>query len=834
MPAHQALPRSATEPEAVITDVIGAIEPELPAAVIEAVVVETVQQRPRRRELAVALLADPDLLTSGSSEGPRQLGRLIEALQARGSRHLRLPRCAECGQAKPLRARRGIQRICYACWARGHRARNRCVICGNAAFAYRDRHGQPRCRRCPPDDGRDPMEELCDHIEAIGAELPRPVIADVINSTTRRRSSHRRLVWAIEDTPTLLTGDGAKGPAMALTLIENLVAAGARNIVMPPCPICGSAAKLTSILGGVRCCSRCDKNSRVLECSRCRRRRVIGGRTLDGKPLCERCWQTDPLNHQHCTSCGRLRLIVERSGDQRLCGTCYTPPTATCSICGARRPCRFADTDSPQCTTCYRRLQPREECSGCGEHRPVNYRNGGRPYCKRCGDVPQPCSRCGKTYPVKSRTPKGEPLCQTCYAKDPSSHRTCTECGVHERLHQGGRCIACAARHSLRQALSGDDGHMRPELEPVFNALLRARPNAILDWVNRSTGRRAIFAALATSTGPITHQSLDHLRPVQVARNIRAALVAGGALPSRDERLAELETWLTKTIARLPAPDEQRILRSYITWHHLRRLRKPGQPVRYHQAQWVRHETRSVVRLLEWLHTNGSSLAECTQHTIDQWLADGSYQRQCVRGFLIWTTERHHTRPLHVPARQRDLALDVIAQDQRWNLIKRLLHDDELNDVDRVAGLLILLFAQTPSRIVHLTAKHVDVRDGRVTLRLGQVPVELPPPIDDLVLRLTHRRQTHTATAPPEENPGWLFPGGYPGQPLSPERLKVRLKAIGIRPRPARNTTLIELASELPTPIISRLLGLHQKTADSWSREAGTADAEYAAEITHR
>jgi hypothetical protein len=60
------------------------------------------------------------------------------------------------------------------------------------------------------------------------------------------------------------------------------------------------------------------------------------------------------------------------------------------------------------------------------------------------------------------------------------------------------------------------------------------------------------------------------------------------------------------------------------------------------------------------------------------------------------------------------------------------------------------------------------------------------------------------------------------------------MRRIGIRPWPTRQTTLMELAAELPTPVISRLLGIHQKTADRWHREAGTSQAGYSAEITRR
>jgi transposase-like protein len=58
-----------------------------------------------------------------------------------------------------------------------------------------------------------------------------------------------------------------------------------------------------------------------------------------------------------------------------------------------------------------------------------------------------------------------------------------------------------------------------------------------------------------------------------------------------------------------------------------------------------------------------------------------------------------------------------------------------------------------------------------------------------------------------------------------------RLKAHGIRARPARNTALMDLANQLPTTVISRLLGLSIRTAARWSAEAGHLRAGYAAEL---
>lgn len=70
--------------------------------------------------------------------------------------------------------------------------------------------------------------------------------------------------------------------------------------------------------------------------------------------------------------------------------------------------------------------------------------------------------------------------------------------------------------------------------------------------------------------------------------------------------------------------------------------------------------------------------------------------------------------------------------------------------------------------------------------RLGQKPAELPAQWTPSSASLWGG-QGHAVTVPRDE-PKWLSPGGYPGQPLAPCHLGCRLRRIGIRPgsRPRR------------------------------------------------
>ncbi|MGW1292933.1 hypothetical protein [Streptomyces sp. NPDC002533] len=44
----------------------------------------------------------------------------------------------------------------------------------------------------------------------------------------------------------------------------------------------------------------------------------------------------------------------------------------------------------------------------------------------------------------------------------------------------------------------------------------------------------------------------------------------------------------------------------------------------------------------------------------------------------------------------------------------------------------------------------------------------------------------------------------------------------------------MDIASELPAFVISRLLGFHQSTSDNWTRESQGFGADYAADLGRR
>ncbi|WP_240654157.1 hypothetical protein [Streptomyces sp. AcE210] len=186
---------------------------------------------------------------------------------------------------------------------------------------------------------------------------------------------------------------------------------------------------------------------------------------------------------------------------------------------------------------------------------------------------------------------------------------------------------------------------------------------------------------------------------------------------------------------------------------------------------------------------HGLTLSTCRQADLDRWFTDDSaIYRQTAGHFIRWARTNKLTT-VHVPAVRWNGPTQPLDDEHRWNVARRLLHDDTLKPEDRLAGLLLLLYAQGPSAIHRLTTEDVEVGAQEMRLHLGNAPVQLPEPVAQLARTVTTNRNGHSTFGALAPSP-WLFPGGQPGRPISTTQLTQRLNNLGIRPNQARSTTL--------------------------------------------
>ena len=789
-------PQAISDPVGVVVGLVGALEPVLSPGVVEQVVKTLAPGRATQRRLAQALCDRPGLLADGRSPAPRVAGDLLIARGRAGATHVSPPCCAACGKHLRTFQRRGQYWYCGPCGSEPVA----CASCGKTRkITSRDRAGQPRCHGCPPDEGPDPMQVVLEVVAMADPGIPAETVAAAVVAVTSRAGQRRQLAWALEDRPALLTGAGGEASVPSvLRLIEVLCSAGATGIVRPPCPHCGRVIPLSVSVDGVRVCRNCKARARAVPCARCGARREPATRDEHGRPLCPQCFITDPANQETCVGCGRRRPVSTRTKDGPLCETCRPGKMMSCAICGRSARCEISKlTNAPWCQACQRRWAL--------------------------------CSACGQLKPVRGGTAE-EPLCATCTRPDPAFWRSCPTCGQPAQFHRGP-CARCALQRRLRGLLGDHTGGIPHELQGLYDNLANyERPATVLAWLKKSAAL-GVLSELGAGERPLTHAALDELPDSKPIRHLRSVLVATGVLPARDEQLARLETWIARAIDR-DDPGERQVLRRYALWHLLRRLRHRNNKTgtTQQQAAVVQGHVRSAVAFLDWLADHNLTLTSARQGDLDDWLA--SSDRREAGHFVRWAAGEKLTTLEHRAVRWGGPS-GIIDTESRWEQARRLLRDGALKAEDRVAGLLVLLYAQRVATISRLTLAHVETSDDQVRLRLGAEPVVLPEPLATLVSGLVASRRGHAALGDEGTSP-WLFPGGQPGRPISADRLADRLRQLGLQAGPARSAALFQLATELPAAVLARMLGIHISVAVQWQRACSGDWASYAADCSRR
>ena len=790
--------RAVSDPIGLIVDVVAAVEHELTAEQIRAVVTAVAGGRAKSRRLASALAGRPAVLADGSSPAPRAVGDLLVALREAGGRSVSPPCCAQCGKQLRTFQRRGQDWYCAACEQRA----GPCAACGKVRPVFsRDRAGQPRCAKCPEADGRDPVTVIHGLITGLDPHASRDAAAAAVRRSASRPSYQQKLAWALEDNPRLLTGEGYLAPLRAIPrLIEELHAGGVAGIVRPACPGCHRVVRIDKPLGGVRVCRTCIAHSRTQQCARCGTRREPVARDDNGGPLCANCFITDPANLETCIGCGRRRRVERRAPGGPLCSRCPSLPLLTCSICGQTTPCGIS-------------------------------RITGQPWCPACQRRSAACSACGRLAAIASGT-LTDPLCDDCTG--PPAWAGCPVCS--DPGHPSpGQCARCLINRRLDKLMGGPGHALPPGLQALRREIATAEhPVTATRWLTKPS-IAPVLADLAAGRIPLTRQALDDLPQSQALAHLRQTLVAVGALPGRDEEMTRLEAFLARLIESQHGTERRQLLHRYLIWHLVRRLRSrnDGRPVTRQQSRMIRRLARGAVAFLDWLDAHDLTLGSCQQADLDRWLADEHAGYREETGRLIRWARASKLTTGHLAAARWNGPAQLIDHQHRWDTARRLPHDGTVKPEDRLAGLLVLLYAQGATAISQMTTSQIQAGDDGVRLRLGRVPIHLPEPVAALARTVLANRKGHATIGARQPSP-WLFPGGQPGRPISTARLTRRLSELGIRPSQDRSTALFQLAAEIPAAILARTLAISTDAAVTWQRHAAGDWITYAADVSHR
>jgi hypothetical protein len=550
---------------------------------------------------------------------------------------------------------------------------------------------------------------------------------------------------------------------------------------------------------------------------------------------CYACYHKFRQPRRACGQCGKLRAIVKNATAHApdLCGGCYRGPKMTCSRCGKLRPCKGYTKDEPICQACYRR--PTHTCCRCGKQRGITAHWPMGPVCDRCYAAvlrsPAECGRCRTSQPLIARDAYGGGICGPCAGF--GIDYTCRSCGRAGYPYGHDGCAYCVLAEKVRHLLSGPDGTISSQLLPVAEALAQTdSPFKQIHWLKASPNAR-LLAQLVAAGRPISHDLLDELPPSRNVHYIRQMMVQTGVLPERHEDLDRLPTWLDHHLLDKPT-EHANLIRPFLHWFLLRRARSRAAARRFPASAGrdLRRRILVALDLLDWLDTHEISLDDLRQDDLDRWLSqENSQRRQLARYFLKWTHQRGLSRKLVVPTIPRQQPAELLADDDRWQLLQRCLSDVALPVDVRAAGALTLLFGLPAERIRNLTADQLTSKDQHTYLTAGLRPILLPPRLATLLTRLatTPEPQRRLKLPPSHDAPRWLFPGLVPGQPIANHALTTRLSRYGINVRAARNGALVALAADLPAAVLADLLGIHIHTAVRWVGYARGDWAEYLA-----
>jgi len=469
----------------------------------------------------------------------------------------------------------------------------------------------------------------------------------------------------------------------------------------------------------------------------------------------------------------------------------------TCARCG-RDTTRIQTTwpEGQICFTCwFDAIHPRGTCPGCGQERLL----------------PGPTD------------PSGSPICGPCAGIPYDFH--CGRCGVEAGHHRAKLCARCALRDDLHTLLGGQPS--QTPLVGLVDALCASeRPESIIVW-KRSPKVQALLCGIGDGSIPLTHEGLDAV-PGRPTEHLRALLQHHGHLPPHDPYLPKFEQWIATKLDGLPDEVRQPV-QHFATWHHLRRIRAKAVasgstlgPV--HSAK---QEITETIKFLLWLHkTYQRTAATCTQPDIDEWLATGPTTRTAIRTFFVVAKKTRLNTTVTVQRRAARTS-PSLTQDQRLAWIHELFTGSSESLPYRVAGILLLLYAQPLVKVVTLEVSVVDDKPDGMTITPGQRPTEVPEPFAQLLHdHIATRPNLRTGAGP---NSPWLFPGRVAGRHLHPNTVMDRLRDLGVNLLGARNRAIGELVLEVPPSLVADALGyspqiafLHaNKAAEPWARYAG-------------
>lgn len=599
------------------------------------------------------------------------------------------------------------------------------------------------------------------------------------------------------------------------------------------CHMCGKTARVYYRVDGNPVCQNCGPR-KLHTCSSCGRENTPAHALTEHGPLCSRCYHRNRLHL--CCKCGQETAYARRTTETKdawICDRCWVPPTRTCHVCGADKPCGRKTSGKPICSSCRSRRQQKRRCVQCSRTVKIQTTLPIGAVCGSCyrqlRRTPSLCAGCGQIRPLVGIDTHGDRICGPC-SGDCRNWR-CRHCGIVGLLIENTFCLSCSVESRVHDLLTGPDGRVHPQFAGVATFLLDENPRDRTHQLLSRTQWITLLRSLVESGDPITHASLDGLKQGTHVHHLRTVLVHTGVLEDRGHDLDTVDAWIDELLDGLPH-EIALLLRPYASWSVLHRARRRAahRPPAGSVSRYARARITAAAQFLTWLADHDLDLAGARQADVDRWLDDGTTTRQRLRDFLRWANSHHLATDLHVPSLGREgLPRHLLGDDQRLALLRRCLRERDLDLTLRVAGTLVLLYGEKPHRsirrpqllllLVFFEEFGCQGGQGRWNQNRHRVQDQMRAGVvgDDVVCGEF-------------DDAGGDLGGSRPGTHFSGSRLSTNLnKTAGIFTRPARGAALCALAADLPAPVLADLLGVSVAAATRWSALAGRDHLDYLA-----
>jgi hypothetical protein len=418
---------------------------------------------------------------------------------------------------------------------------------------------------------------------------------------------------------------------------------------------------------------------------------------------------------------------------------------------------------------------------------------------------------------LMGRDDEGRPVCVGCAGI--TTCFSCDACGAEGQTWYSRTCVRCSLCRRLVPILDDGSGSVAPFLAPLYERLCSTpKPLAAMTWLNQPANRSRL-SSLARGELPLTHEGIDTLAGSQSREFLRTLLIEAGLLEERDRYLAAFEAWRRHRLRRIEDDEARREVGLYLAWRHSRNLQVRAEAGRLSAgaANLARDHTDAAVRFLSFLSSRGHSLAELTQGDVDAWFSSASNPMLAV-DFVTFVVAHRRCRRVRLPQPKRQTSPGCPLS-RLSEIVRRLLDDVSIPLSDRVAGLVVVMFAQPVTRVAALRLTDVHRReDGTVALALGDDPVSLPERVAELVSTYLEERVVENARG---AGSPYLFPGRHPGHPMIAAWLTTRLNQLGIT-RHERQGALTHLLSEVPAAVVAKTIGYSPATTAARAARAGT------------